>query len=133
MKQLILTLILLHFSPIWAQKTEKTFWSGTNTKAEGAYSPDRVKIARWKFYYANGQTEAEGNYTGKRVEKAIEVVKRGKNSAIDDSYDTRDGAWIFYHENGKIKGKATYKLGCPQAKVERWHENGQKAEESRRG
>jgi len=117
-------------APIAAQKIETTNWSSGKTQSEGAYTGERAKTGKWKYYYANGQLEAEGSYAGKRVDKAIEVVKRGKNSAIDDSYDMRDGAWTFYHDNGQVKGKAIYKLGCPQGKLERWHENGKKAEET---
>jgi antitoxin component YwqK of YwqJK toxin-antitoxin module len=130
MKYLILALATFYAASLWGQKAEKTFWPGTNLKSEGAYNSERSKTGKWKFYYINGQVEAEGSYAGKRIDKTIEVIKRGKFTAIDDSYDTRDGAWTFYHENGKIKGKAVYKQGCPQGKVERWHENGQKAEET---
>lgn len=114
----------------WAQKIEISNWPGGKIQSEGAYTADRNKVGKWKYYYANGQLEAEGIYTGKHVEKALEVMKRTKATAIDDSNETRDGEWVFYHDNGKMKGKVLYKDGCPQGKLDRWHENGKKAEES---
>jgi len=114
---------------MWAQKIEKQVYANGNTQSEGAYTSERAKTGVWKYYYPNGQLEAQGAYAGKRVDKAIEVAKKARNSSIDDNFDMRDGQWTFYYENGQVKAKATYKAGCPQGKVERWHDNGKRAEE----
>lgn len=119
-------------SPLWllAQQPEKTEWAAGKIRSEGAYNSERSKTGGWKYYYQNGQVEASGSYAGKRVDKSIEIVKKSKTSAIEDNYDVREGAWVFYHENGKMKAKVTYQMGCPTGLLERWHENGNKAEES---
>lgn len=125
----ILTLMLLLLST-WCQAQNKEYWEDGSLKAEGYYAENGLKKGKWKFYYPNGQLEAEGQYLPIKAESVIEIVKRNRNSAIDDEQSTRDGEWIFYFENGKLKSKGTYANGCPKGIVSRWHSNGQKAEES---
>lgn len=110
---------------------ETSNWNTGTIQSQGAYTKERNRIGTWKYYYVSGQMEAQGQYTGKKTDKAIEVVRKNRSSAIDDNTDVREGIWTFYHENGQVKAKAFYNnKGCPEGKMERWHDNGKKAEEA---
>lgn len=129
-----LTIILNLYFPflLFAQNSiETSYWSPGKIQSQGAYTPERNKVGTWKYYYPNGQIEAQGNYTGKKTDKAIEVVRKPRTSAIDDNTDVREGLWNFYYENGQLKAKVTYSSqGCPEGKMERWHDNGKKSEDA---
>lgn len=115
-----------------AQNVKKTNWNNGNLKSEGAYNQAGLKVGKWTYYYQNGKKEAEGSYSGKKIDRTIEVFKNSKNSAIDDKQkpSSRDGEWTFYFAGTQVKGKITYQNGCPVGKAVRWHKNGEKAEES---
>ena len=115
---------------LFAQNIETAHWSTGKIQSQGAYTKERDKIGHWKYYYANGQLEAEGKYTGKSTDKAIELVKKTRNSAISDDTDVREGLWTFFYENSQLKARVSYNNGCPEGKLERWHDNGNKSEEA---
>lgn len=113
-----------------AQEVRKETYEDGSTKAEGAYNSSKIKTGQWKYYYTNGKLEAEGYYKGK-VDKARPVViRKNRNSAIDDDGLVREGKWTFYYTNGQPKASVTYKDGCPNGQLIKWYKTGEKMEES---
>lgn len=111
-------------------QTQKEYWEdGSTLKAEGAYSSSNTKTGTWKYFYKNGQLEASGDYTGKTTDKPINVVRLGRNTAVDDKKTIKTGEWLFYYDNGQKKAKGIYRDGCPEGIVVRWYKSGEKMEE----
>lgn len=120
----------LFFFQLLAQDVKKELYDDGRTKAEGAYTSAKFKTGVWKYYYKNGNLEAEGNYNGKEAGKSIDVIRKGRNSAIDDKSSVRNGKWTFYYSNGKKKGTASYEDGCPKGLLVKWYKTGEKMEEA---
>lgn len=131
MLQYILCLSLLFSLHTSLLAQDKEFWGSQAIKAEGTYNSAGLKTGTWKYYYENGQLEAQGAYTGSATEENIEIVKNSpRYSAIEDAGTARTGLWRFYYRNGQLKGEGKYNNACPQGLVQRWHNNGVKAEEA---
>ena len=132
-----LTLVLFLFSSFVLFAQTKELWENGNLKSEGQFASNGLKTGLWKYYYPNGQLEAQGQYLAKKQESTNEIVKASRESALasyvlrhQGELSTREGEWQFWFEDGKPKGKGSYKNGCPQGSVIRWHSNGSKAEEA---
>ncbi len=105
-------------------------WENNLKKSEGAYATTGLKKGLWKFYYKNGNLEAEGYYNGQYASKSISVVHKKKDSAISDEKAMRIGHWIFYYDNGKKRATINYKDGCPSGVLTKWYKEEQKMEET---
>lgn len=114
----------------YGQETKKVAYEDGTTKAEGTFNKSGQKTGTWKYYYPNGKLEAEGNYNGRKTEKAIRVIRRSKKSAIEDQKSMRHGSWTFYYKDGNKKAAATYKNGCPEGNLMKWYKTGEKMEET---
>lgn len=130
MKTLTTILCSVFFLQLTAQEIKKELYDNGSTKAEGAYSVANYKVGVWKYYYSNGKLEAEGRYNGKKAGKIIDVIRKGRNSAIDDKASVRDGKWVFYYSNGQKKGTISYQDGCPKGILTKWYKTGEKMEET---
>lgn len=120
----------LFFLQLVAQEAKKEAYSDGAIKSIGAYTSAKLKTGLWKYYYSNGKLEAEGTYNGKEAGRVINVIRKGKNSAVNDKSSMRDGKWVFYYSNGQKKGTITYKDGCPQGLLTKWYKTGEKMEET---
>lgn len=123
---ILLTLFLS--SLLWGQPKEQQ-WSNGNKKSEGAYTAAGLKTGTWKFYYENGKLEAEGSYNGVYSADNVDVIRKGRNSAIEDEGATRIEDWTFYYDDGAKKGTISYQEGCPTGKLIKWYKEGSKMEE----
>ena len=113
-----------------AQDLKKEFYDNGAPKSSGSFTSANFKTGVWKYYYPNGNLEAEGTYNGKEAGKTIDVVRRGKNSAIDDKKSVRNGTWIFFYSNGAKRGSIRYENGCPTGLLTKWYKSGEKMEEA---
>jgi antitoxin component YwqK of YwqJK toxin-antitoxin module len=131
MKRLLFLFLCFFVLELNAQEVRKETYENGLTKSEGAYNSSKVKTGHWKYYYTNGKLEAEGTYKGK-VDKAYPVlIRKSRDSAIDDEGVAREGKWTFYYTNGQPKASVTYKDGCPYGSMIKWYKSGEKMEESR--
>lgn len=121
--------VLLVFQ-LTAQEVKKETYENGAIKAEGAVAASRFKTGVWKFYYTNGELEAEGSYNGKEAKNFVDVIRGGKGSAIDDASSQRTGKWTYYYNNGKKKATISYKDGCPEGILTKWYKTGEKMEEA---
>jgi len=125
-----LLIIALLFSVTLVAQKKVNKWSDGTVKSEGAYAMTGLKNGLWKFYYPNGNLEAEGTYNGQHSPKTIEVIHQRRGSAIEDEGAMRDGKWTFYYSNGQKKGEIVYEEGCPTGTLQKWYKTGEKMEES---
>ncbi|MGH1338275.1 MAG: toxin-antitoxin system YwqK family antitoxin [Aureispira sp.] len=130
MKCLFFLLLCVFSLQLIAQEVRKESYDDGNVKAEGAYNSAKIKTGQWKYYYTNGKLEAEGSYNGKMATARPVLVRKGRNSAINDEGVVRDGKWTFYYTNGQPKASVTYKDGCPNGTLIKWYKTGEKMEES---
>jgi len=119
----------LLFFQLIAQNVEKELYEDGKTKAEGAYTSTNTKTGLWKYYYSNGHLEAVGSYNGKKIAKTIDVIRKRRNSAIDDKLSARHGKWTFYYTNGEKRGTVSYEKACPSLLI-KWYKTGEKMEEA---
>lgn len=133
MKFLFFSLLCVYSLDLFAQEVRKESYEDGTTKAEGAYNSSKIKTGLWKYYYPNGKLEAEGSYTGKREVARPVVIRKGKNSAIEDEGMVREGKWTFYYTNGQPKASVSYKEGCPNGSLIKWYKTGEKMEQSSYG
>lgn len=130
----LLTLYFAFFLTVhwtFAQEVLQDKYADGTTKAEGAYNAAGIKTGVWKYYYANGKLEAEGSYTGKKATKVIEVIRRGRQSAVADQGAARKGNWTYYYSTGARKAKIAYNHnGCPEGLLLKWYKTGEKMEEA---
>lgn len=73
------------------------------------------RIKNWKFYYPNGQIEADINFMKEELEGCI--------------CGELDGEWKEYYENGKLKEKGRYIIGRRVGKFIKYDEEGNKISE----
>lgn len=133
MKQLILLCVLLAFAlgQLSAQELKQEKYDDGTTKAEGAYNSQGIKTGLWKYYYSNGKLEAEGSYTGNVNDATLEVIRKGRTSAVDDQKAGRTGKWTYYYSNGERKATLQYdENGCPEGTLTKWYKTGEKMEEA---
>ena len=114
----------------FAQKNIVEKYDNGIKKAEGALNAAGYKTGIWKYYYTDGNLAASGSYNGIKSQSTIEVIKKSKNTAIEDKNSTRVGKWTFYYNNGQKKAIASYNKGCPTGTVSKWYKTGQKLEET---
>jgi len=120
----------LFFFQLIAQNIKKELYEDGKIKAEGTYNSAKLKTGIWKYYYTNGNLEAEGSYNGKKIGKTTDVIRKKRNSAIDDKSSARNGKWTFYYTNSKKKGTVSYESGCPNSLLIKWYKTGEKMEEA---
>ncbi|MCH2022735.1 MAG: hypothetical protein MK207_09680 [Saprospiraceae bacterium] len=113
-----------------AQEYKKESYDNGAPLSEGAYTASNFKTGVWKYFYPNGNIEAEGSYNGKQAGKTINVIRKGKNSAINDKSSVRNGKWTFYYSSGSKKGTINYSDGCPTGLLTKWYKTGEKMEET---
>jgi antitoxin component YwqK of YwqJK toxin-antitoxin module len=130
MKVLITIFCSLIVFQLAAQDIKKEAYDNGSPKTEGAYTSSDFKTGLWKYHYPNGKLEAEGSYNGKEAGKTIDVIRKGRNSVINDKSSVRHGEWVFYYSNGQKKGTINYKDGCPQGYLTKWYKTGEKMEET---
>lgn len=130
MKLYTILWLLLTTNVLVVAQTKVNKWSDGTKKSEGAYATSGIKTGNWKYYHDNGKIEAEGDYTGTYSDaKAINVVRKGRSSAIEDEGAVRTGIWTFYYSGGEKRATIVYKDGCPTGKLTKWYKEGQKMEE----
>jgi uncharacterized protein len=130
MKILTTLLCCFIFLQLTAQEVKKESYDNGAPKSEGAYTSSSFKTGVWKYYYPNGNLEAQGTYNGKEAGKTIDVVRRGKNTAINDKRSVRNGKWTFFYSNGAKRGSVNYSDGCPTDMLTKWYKTGEKMEEA---
>ncbi len=130
MKRLLFLLLCVFSLELSAQEVRKETYEDGRTKSEGAYSSAKIKTGQWKYYYPNGKLEAEGSYNGKLAPAQPVLVRKGRDSAIDDDGVVRHGKWTFYYTNGQPKASINYQNGCPNGQLIKWYKTGEKMEQS---
>lgn len=73
------------------------------------------RIKNWKFYYPNGQIEADINFMKEELEGCI--------------CGELDGEWKEYYENGKLKEEGRYIIGRRVGKFVKYDEEGNEISE----
>lgn len=114
---------------------------------------DTITVGYWIYYYKKGHIKQHGNYIiddslnegnwtysyhipkhdqqGNIIPEHkgwICSVTRNKREKLN-LHVCRDGVWEFFHQNGQIKSKGTYKNGWSVGTWEKFAENGIKTEE----
>ncbi|MFK7798274.1 MAG: toxin-antitoxin system YwqK family antitoxin [Aureispira sp.] len=130
MKLLFFLFLNICTATLIAQEVRKESYENGNIKAEGAYNSSKIKTGHWKYYYPNGKLEAEGAYAGQKANARPVLVRKGRNSAVNDEGVVRKGKWTFYYTNGQPKASITYNDGCPEGSLTKWYKTGEKMEQS---
>jgi len=98
-------------------KTEE--WDNGNIKVEFQYYRDGgavIKHGYYKEYREDGQIKSEGTYKEDKleIEKRFKYYQHGKEPLrLEENYKDgeKDGKWVEYHYNGRIKEERNYKDG----------------------
>ena len=73
-------------------------------------------------YYRNGQLKCNGFLT---TETTIKDIKENKSTICYPGItDLQQGDWVYYHENGQLQSKGTYKDGKRDGSWVFYRENG---------
>lgn len=110
MQRILLCCLILNASWCLAQETREFYDADGNISDEAN-----------SFYYTLVKENADVSDTVKSF-----FTKTGKPKSIIalDEAGRRNGLSFFYHENGQLKGKASYKEGSLEGNVEAWYPSG---------
>lgn len=80
--------------------------------AEGNFNDFGMRDSMWTYWYSNGQIWARGSFNNGPKETNVPPV-RG-----------REGKWIIYHENGKLKEVSHWNMGVLVDTLCKFYKNG---------
>ena len=94
-------------------------YDATSIKSRGCVGPDSERNYRrqghWEHFFQNGRKSGEGYY--------VDAHPGGDTDGMGILIDGRDGAWMFWHENGQKSREETFLNGTITSRTE-WDANG---------
>lgn len=110
----------------------KWFFENGNLEKIGYYNDNGKEEGIWKEYYDNGKLKLEENYSNGNYDGYVtEYYNNGQLNSkllyvpvIHKSSRIKDSTYTFYHKNGKLKEKGSYKFGLKNGLWTTWYDKG---------
>ena len=115
---------LLALLPLACARVVRTWPDGTK-RAEGRLAwLAEVEDGFWTYWYPNGVLREQGRYDrGRRTSVWVQWFpngqrrSEGRRSWIEATRASeREGPWIFWHENGTVRARGTFRAGAREGR-----------------